>query len=194
MENLLSVIIGIGLSAACGFRVFVPMLFLSAAGYLGYLRLAPGFEWIATPAALLAFATATLLEILAYYIPWVDHLLDVLAGPAALIAGVIASASLLQGMPPLLKWGIALIGGGGMAGITQGTTMLVRAKSGLFTGGLANPLVSTMELAASIFTSLLAIFLPVLALMFLLILILVICLKTRRFVFGRSSSREPREA
>src|SRR5512136_696111 len=105
MENLLSVMIGMGLSAACGFRVFVPLLILSIAGLSGHLRLAPGFEWIASWPALLAFATATILEILAYYIPWVDHFLDMIAGPVALLAGVLASASLVKDMPPLLKWG-----------------------------------------------------------------------------------------
>jgi hypothetical protein len=188
MENLLSIMIGMGLSAACGFRVFVPMLILSIAGLTGQLPLAPGFEWIATWPALLAFATATLLEVLAYYLPWIDHLLDLVAGPAALIAGVLACASVLQDLPPLVKWSIALIGGGGMAGIIQGATTLVRLKSTLFTGGLGNPIISTLELAAAITTSLMALFLPPLGLIALLILLFFIWKKSKRFIFGRTSS------
>jgi hypothetical protein len=188
MENLLSILIGMGLSAACGFRVFVPLLILSIAGLTGQLHLAAGFEWIATWQALLAFATATVLEVLAYYIPWVDHLLDLAAGPAALVAGTLASASVIQDLPPLVKWSIVLIGGGGMAGIIQGATTLVRLKSSLFTGGLGNPIVSTLELAAAVTTSLMALFLPALGLAALLILVFFIWIKSKRFIFGRTSS------
>jgi hypothetical protein len=186
MESLLSVVIGIGLSAACGFRVFVPLLVLSVAGMTGYLRLAPGFEWIGTSPALIAFATATLLEILAYYIPWIDHLLDLVAGPAALIAGVIASASVLADLPPVAKWSVALIGGGGMAGVIQGATTLARLKSTVLTGGLGNFVISTLELAAAAITSLLALFLPLLGLALVVSLVFFIFFKSRRFLFGRS--------
>jgi len=184
MDKLLSIILGIGLSAACGFRVFVPLLLLSIFGLAGYVRLAPGFEWIGTIPALITFATATVLEVLAYYIPWVDHLLDLATGPAALVAGVIASASVLQDMPPLAKWSIALIGGGGMAGIIQGATSLARLKSTLFTGGAANFIVSTLELIAAVITSLLALFLPVLGLVVVLSLVTFIFIKSKRFLFG----------
>ncbi len=186
MENLLSIVLGIGLSAACGFRVFVPLLLLSIFGFTGYLRLAPGFQWIGTVPALIAFATATLLEILAYYIPWIDHLLDLVAGPAALLAGIIASASVLQDMPPLVKWSIALIGGGGMAGIIQGATTLIRLKSTLLTGGLGNFMISTLELIAAILASLLAIFLPLIGLALVSSLVIYIFIKSRRFLFGWS--------
>jgi hypothetical protein len=78
METILGLIIGIGLSAACGFRVFVPLLGLSLAALTGHLDLSPGFEWIGSWVAFLAFATATVLEIGAYSIPWFDHLMDTL--------------------------------------------------------------------------------------------------------------------
>lgn len=74
METLLGLMIGIGLSAACGFRVFVPLPGMSIAALSGYLSLSPEFEWIGTWPALIAFATATVLEIAAYYIPWVDNI------------------------------------------------------------------------------------------------------------------------
>ena len=76
-----------------------------------------------------AFGTATLLEIAAYYIPWFDHLLDTIATPAAVVAGMVASASVMVDLPPVLKWGVALIGGGGAAGLLQGATVLLRLKS-----------------------------------------------------------------
>ena len=103
MDAFLSLGVGLGLSAACGFRVFVPLLVASIAAQAGYLSLSPGFEWIGTPQALYAFATATLLEVLAYYIPWLDNALDAIATPAAVIAGMVARASVLTDLPPLLK-------------------------------------------------------------------------------------------
>jgi hypothetical protein len=161
MESLVNIGLGVGLSAACGFRVFVPLLFASIMGVTGWLPLAtPGTGWIATWPALITFATATLLEIFAYFIPWLDHILDTIATPAAVVAGVIVSASTMVDIPPLIRWSVALIAGGGIAGLVQGATVLARAKSTLFTGGLGNPLLAAGELAGSIITSLVAIIFP----------------------------------
>ena len=131
------------------------------------LPLAGGFAWLATTPALFAFGVATLVEIGAYYVPWVDHLLDLAAGPAAVLAGVIASASVITDLPPLLQWSVALVGGGTAAGIVQGATSLLRLGSTASTGGLGNPVVATMETAASGIMAVLAIALPVLALLLL---------------------------
>src|ERR1041385_6041987 len=102
MEPVLSFLVGVGLSAACGFRVFVPLLVVSMASSSGHLQLACGFEWMGSTAALIAFATATALEIAGYYLPWVDNLLDTVASPAAIIAGTIVTASLVADMSPFL--------------------------------------------------------------------------------------------
>ncbi|MFN8654189.1 MAG: DUF4126 domain-containing protein [Gemmatimonadales bacterium] len=160
LEGLLSIAIGLGLAAACGFRVFTPLLLAGGAAHLGYLPLASGFDWLATTPALLAFGTATLLEIGAYYIPWLDHALDLLATPAAVVAGMLAAASVVTDLPPLLKWTVTIIGGGGMAGLIQASSVLLRFKSTALTGGLANPLVATLELIGSVVTALLAILVP----------------------------------
>src|SRR6266571_8977967 len=122
METLLSICVGIGLSAACGFRVFVPLLVMSIAALSGHLTLAHGFEWIGTYPAVVAFAVATCLEIAGYYIPWVDHLLDTVATPVAIIAGTLVSASMVTDLSPFLKWTLAIIAGGGAAGMVQATT------------------------------------------------------------------------
>src|SRR5436305_11037162 len=139
METLLSVCLGIGLSAACGFRIFVPLLVMSIAALSGHLSLAHGFEWIASYPAMIAFAVATCLEIGGYYIPWLDNLLDTLASPAAIIAGTLITASLITGVSPFLKWTLAIIAGGGAAGMVQGTTVIARGASTAGTGGLGNP-------------------------------------------------------
>lgn len=162
MDPLLGIAVGIGLSAAAGFRAFVPLLLLSLAARAGSLTLSPGMEWIASDAALTAFATATILEIGAYYIPWLDTLLDSIATPAAVTAGVIAAAAMIPDLPPLLRWAIAIIAGGSAAGLVQAATVLLRLQSSLWTGGLANPAVATIEWLGAVVVSLLAIFVPLL--------------------------------
>jgi hypothetical protein len=152
----LSIALGIGLAAAVGFRVFVPMLIVSVAAYTGHLHLSSGLEWLGTAPAILMFSIAAILEILAYYIPGLDHLLDTIAAPAALIAGTVVAAAVITDLPPLLKWSTAVIAGGGAAGLTQGLTSLLRVKSTMLTGGLANPVVSTGELGGAVGVSPLA--------------------------------------
>jgi len=164
METLLSFAVGIGLSAACGFRVFVPLLAVSLASMTGHLHLSPGFEWISTYPALIAFAIATVVEVAGYYIPWVDHALDTLATPAAIVAGTIITASMATDVSPFLKWTLAVIAGGGVAGVVQGTTVLTRSASTATTGGIANPLFATIELGGAVVTSILAIVVPLIAL------------------------------
>jgi hypothetical protein len=181
-DTLLSIGIGLGLAAAAGFRVFVPLLVLSLAARVGYVPLSSGFEWIASTPALLAFGTATVLEIGAYYVPWLDNVLDTLATPAAVVAGVVASASVMTDLPPVLKWSVALIGGGAAAGVVQTSTALLRLKSTATTAGLANPILATTELVGSVTTAVLAILLPVLALFLIALVLFAIYRVSRRLV------------
>lgn len=187
--GLVSAAVGIGLAAACGFRVFVPLLIASLAAHYGHLPLAGGFEWLATLPALIALGTATALEVGAYYVPWLDHALDLVATPAAVLAGMLAAASVVTDLPPLLKWSTVIIGGGGAAGLIQGASVLLRLKSGALTGGLANPLVSTLELAGAGMTAILAILLPLLCLVLVGALLLAAFRATGRLLFGRRPAR-----
>lgn len=163
MEAALSVALGLGLAAACGFRVFVPLLVISAASYSGHLSLSGSFDWIASTPALITLIAATCLEIAAYYVPWVDHLLDTVASPAAVVAGIVASASVISGMDPYLKWTMAVIAGGGLAGAVQVVTTGTRGASLMTTAGFGNPIVSSVETGGSVVLSLLAIVAPLLA-------------------------------
>lgn len=169
MQLVMGLIVGIGLSAACGFRVFVPLLGMSIANLAGHLTLAPGFEWIGTWPALVAFFTATILEVAAYYVPWIDNLADSAATPAAVIAGTIVTASQLGDTSPFLKWALALIAGGGMCGVIQSGTVLTRAVSTGTTGGLGNFAVASLELVSSVTMTFLAIVLPVVGFVALLV-------------------------
>jgi len=184
-ETLLGITVGIGLSAACGFRVFVPLLVINLATITGHLHLAPGFEWIGSDYATIAFGTATLFEILAYYIPWLDHILDLITSPAAIIAGMVVTASMVMDISPFLRWTLAIIAGGGAAAIVQGVTVALRTKSSALTAGAGNPFVSSAELAGSIITALLALVFPVLCLILVALLCIFVIWKAGRFFFGR---------
>jgi len=162
METFLSLLVGVGLSAACGFRVFVPLLVVGIASRTGHLRLSAGFEWLGSEVALIAFAVATALEVAGYYLPWVDNFLDTLASPAAVIAGTLLTAALAADMSPFLKWTLAVIAGGGAAGLVQGATVITRGASSAGTGGLANPILATAELGGSLVTSILSLVAPML--------------------------------
>lgn len=188
LEALASVAAGLGLAAACGFRVFVPLLLAGLAGRFGYLPLAGGFEWLGTFPALLVFGSATVLEVGAYYVPWLDHALDAIATPASVVAGMVAAASVVTDLPPLLKWLVVIVGGGGGAGLIQGTSVLLRLKSSALTGGLGNPAIATLELVGAAGTALLAILLPLVALLLVIALLGFSIRSTGRLLFGRRSA------
>lgn len=146
----------------------------------GGLPLAEGFQWLSTTGALVALGTASVVEVAAYYIPVLDHLLDVVAGPLTIAAGVLASASAMANIPPGIMWPVAIIGGGGIAGLTKLMSALVRAKSSLLTAGLANPVVSTAETAGAVVTSIAAVVIPVACLLALAVALIWIGRRLRR--------------
>lgn len=179
MDTLLGLMIGIGLSAACGFRVFIPLLGMSIAVHTGHLTLSSGFEWIGSWPAMIAFGTATLLEVATYFVPWIDHLMDAVMTPAAVVAGTILTASLALDVSPFFKWSLAAIAGGGVASLVQVGTLAMRATSSGTTGGVGNPVVSTGELIASIAMTLLALLAPIVC----AVLVLWVCIWAIRKLF-----------
>lgn len=174
METILGLCIGVGLSAACGFRVFVPLLAMSIATLLGWYQPAHGFEWLALPSVCIALGFATICEIAAYYVPWVDNLLDTIATPAAVVAGTVTTMAVSSGeMSQFATWAAALIVGGGTAGVVQMSTVAARGVSTATTGGLGNFVISTGELIGSIVLSILAFIMPVLITVLVIIFIIV---------------------
>lgn len=180
METILSLCVGIGLSAACGFRVFVPLLITSLAAYSGHLTLSPGFHWIGSYPAVVTFSVATVLEVAGYYVPWVDHFLDTLATPAAIVAGTVITASFVTDVSPFLRWTLAVIAGGSAAGFVQASTVLVRGASTLTTGGLSNPLFATAELAGSVVTSVISLVAPLVTIVLVAIVVVLLTSKLAR--------------
>lgn len=159
----MSIMIGVALSATCGFRVFVPLLAVNIgtraldANGQPLIELAGGFDWLSSDIALMVFLVATLFEIGGYYIPWIDNLLDTIASPASIVAGTVITASFVTGMDPWLQWLLGVIAGGGAAGAVQATTVVARAGSTVTTGGLGNPIVASVETSGAFLGSALSI-------------------------------------
>ena len=178
----LSIVLGVALAAATGFRVFLPMLIASGAAYTGHLHLDDSFAWLGSPSALIMLSVATLIEVAAYYIPVVDNLLDVVSTPAAFIAGTIVSAAVMTDMPPMVKWTAAVIAGGGVAGLTRGLSGVLRAHSTVLTGGMGNFVLSTAELGGAVLISFLALAAPLAAIALVALLLYVAIRLLRRLL------------
>ncbi len=181
-EVFLAAVVGISLAAAVGFRIFAPMLLVGIAAKTGHLHLASGFEWLGSDVAIVMLGIAALVEVAAYFFPFFDHLLDVISGPVAMAAGTLLMASTLLEMAPWLRWSIALVAGGGAAGATHFASSFGRAASTATTGGLANPAYATGELGIATLLTVLAIALPLGALLLMIVLV-------RRLVLSLFRSR-----
>ena len=181
VQTILSVFLGIGLAASAGFRVFLPLFALSLAAHFQVIPLNESWIWVGSFPALITLGIAMIAEIFAYYIPFVDNLLDTIATPLAAIAGTAAMASTLVDLDPLITWGLAIIAGGGTATAMQGMTSVTRLASSVKTGGLGNPVVSTAETGTAITLSALSIFVPILALIIVIFIFVIAFWLYRKF-------------
>ena len=162
-ETLFSIIIGIGLAASVGFRIFVPLFALSLASFYGIIPLNESWEWVGSSTAIIILGIATIVEILAYFIPWLDNLLDTIAVPLAAVAGTAVMVATVSNLDPTITWALAIIAGGGTATAIKGSTSTTRLASTATTAGIANPIISTVETGTSIVMSVFSIFIPILA-------------------------------
>jgi hypothetical protein len=186
-EIITAVAIGLGLAASCGFRVFVPMLVASIAAKIGLFPLHEGFQWLAGWPAIISFGTATVAEILAYYIPFVDNLLDTITTPLAIGGGTLLMTSVLPVDNDFLKWVTGFIFGGGAAATIQGGSVLTRLASTKMTAGFGNAVVATGEHAAAFGTSVLAVLIPLAFAALVILLITYILLKFGKKIFKKPS-------
>ncbi|HKQ81311.1 MAG TPA: DUF4126 domain-containing protein [Steroidobacteraceae bacterium] len=191
LDIALSIALGIGLAAAVGLRVFLPLLVASAAAYTGHLQLSDNFAWLGSGPALIMLAVAATAEVLAYYIPVVDNALDVVAAPAALVAGTLVSAAVMTDVPPIVKWTTAIIAGGGVAGLTQGVTTALRAKSTALTAGLGNSVIATSEAGGALLLAGLALIAPFIAVAVVAILCWLAIRWTRKLIARMRRERAP---
>lgn len=173
-STVVALSVGLGLSAACGFRVFIPLLAMGVGARAGLIELGESWVWMSETWVIAAFGAATLIEIGGYYIPWIDNLLDTITTPSAIVAGVVVTSASLDGIDPAMQWILSVIAGGGIAGTIQFGTAATRAASSATTGGAGNPVVSTIEAGASVLFALLAILVPIVAAILVVALMIVV--------------------
>lgn len=173
-ETIISICLGIGLSASVGFRVFLPLFALSLASYFNLWELNESWQWIGSLTAVITLGVATLVEITAYYIPFIDNLLDTIAIPLATLAGTAIMVSTVVDLNPMITWALAIIAGGGTAAAIKSASGATRLKSSVITAGFGNPVVSTIETGTSIVLSIISIFLPIIALVLVIFVFYII--------------------
>jgi hypothetical protein len=190
-EIITAVAIGIGLSASCGFRVFVPMLIAAIAAKMGIFQLNEGFAWLASWPAIFCFGAATIAEILAYYVPFIDNLLDTITTPLAVGAGTLLMTSVLPVDNSMLKWITGFIVGGGAAATIQGGSVITRLASSKLTAGTGNAVVATGEHAAAFGISALSLFLPLIIAALVFLLVVYLLLKFGNKIFSLNKKKAP---
>jgi hypothetical protein len=173
-ETIISIFLGIGLAASVGFRIFLPLFALSLASYFDVWDLNENWQWIGSLAAVITFGVATLVEVFAYFIPFVDNLLDGFAVPLAAIAGTAVMVSTVADLDPVVTWSLAIIAGGGTATAIKGAGATGRLASTASTGGMGNPVVSTIETGTAIVVTAASIFFPILAAVLVIIILFII--------------------
>lgn len=181
METISAVALGIGLSASTGFRVFIPLLVAGLASHFGLFPLGESFEWMRSVPALISFGVAAVVEVLSYYIPFVDNLLDSIAVPLSVGAGTLLMTSVFPAESEWIRWIMGFVVGGGAAATIQSGSAFTRLMSTNFTAGTGNPVVSTGEGVAAAGFSVMSLFIPVLSAIILLIIIILIL----RFIYRK---------
>lgn len=173
-DTIISIFLGVGLAASVGFRVFLPLFALSLAAYFEVWQLNEDWQWIGSLTAVIVLGVATIVEIFAYFIPWVDNLLDSFAVPLAAIAGTAVMVSTVADLDPVVTWSLAIIAGGGTASAIKGAGATSRLASTAATGGLANPVVSTVETGTALLVTTASIFAPIVAAILVIIILFII--------------------
>ena len=186
-EIITAVAIGIGLSASCGFRVFVPLLVASIAAKMNLFVVNEGFQWLSSWPAIISFGTATVAEILAYYIPFIDNLLDTITTPMAVVGGTLLLTSVIPVDNEFLKWAIGFLFGGGAAATVQGGTVLTRLASTKLTAGIGNPVLATGEHVAAFGSSVLSLIIPLIIAALILLLIVYFISKYGGLIFRKKT-------
>lgn len=179
MELLAAICVGLGLSAAGGLRIFVPLLIAGLSQRLNLVELAPALSWTSSWTALCVLGLLSVAEGVGYCVPAVDHALDALSAPAGWLAGALLSVGLvapelhsslasgdhLTGLINQALYatglGAAAASGVAAAGITQATSAGGRIVSTTATGGIANPFYAAIESILATVASILAVLTPI---------------------------------
>jgi hypothetical protein len=173
-ETIISIFLGIGLAASVGFRVFLPLFVLSAASYFGMWDLNENWEWIGSLFTLITLGVATVVEVFAYFIPYLDNLLDSMALPLAALAGTAVMVATISDLDPVITWSLAIIAGGGTATAIKGASATGRIASTATTAGIGNPIISFIETTTALVVAVVSVIAPVIAIILVFMLLILI--------------------
>jgi uncharacterized protein DUF4126 len=180
LEIALQVVAGIGLASCAGLRAFLPLFLVGAAARAGLIGLGEAFGWLDSTPALVTLGTAVAAEILADKVPAVDHLLDAVGFLVKPVAGALVMASTLSDVSPLAATLLAVILGLPVAAGIHLIKAKARFLSTTGTLGLANPVISLAEDAATLAGSVLSILLPISVLAIGVLVLTVLAFRRRR--------------
>ncbi len=172
-HTISAVALGIALSACCGFRVFIPLLITSITVYNHWFVLPGNMHWMGSGFSVACFAAASVIEVGAYYFPFLVNILDTVAAPLAVAAGTMLAHALIP-FPegePFLRWVMAFVAGGATAGTIHIGTGIWRLFSTKATLGTGNPVLATGENAAAIAGAIASFFIPLIMSIVMLLIV-----------------------
>lgn len=185
MDLATAILTGLGLAAAAGLNAYIPLVIVGFLQYFDVVDFGAPFDNLANPWVLGVLVVLLLVEILADKVPAVDSVNDVIQTVVRPAAGAIlfaANANVVTDVHPALALGAGLL----LAGGVHTAKATVRPVVTAATGGLGNPVVSTIEDIVALVVSVLSILLPVLTFIALVALVIVIWRKWRRYKAQRT--------
>jgi hypothetical protein len=182
MDVLISICVGVSLSASAGLRAFMPLFVAGLLARYDWLDLGDSFVWLSQTPALIALGVAMVVEMAADKIPALDHALDLVQGPVRTGAGMVIFGAVVAELPTWATALSAIVAGGGTAATVHATKSAVRVGSTATTGGVANPVLSIGEDLTALLTSVLSILVAVAAVIFAVVTLFVGVFAARRLV------------
>ena len=184
-DALPTLALAVALAACAGLRAWLPLLLAGALSRAGWLQLGESFRFLGSNKALTIFAIATAIELIGDKIPAVDHALDLLGTPLRPAAGALLAASVLGLVTdPLTSVVLGTALGAPAALVPHAAKSVLRAASTTLTAGLANPVLSVMEDAATLMLFAIAVLVPLVVIAMLAVMLYLVA---RRFRHSRTA-------
>ncbi|MDZ8276171.1 DUF4126 domain-containing protein [Microbacterium aquimaris] len=188
---MLEFLVGTGLAASAGLNAWMPLLVLGLADrLLPAVTLPASWAWLSSDIALWIIGALLVFEIIADKVPAVDTLNDVLqtvvrpaSGGIVFGAGASAETVSVTDTESLFSdpsW-VPILTGMAIALAVHGVKAAFRPVANAATGGIAAPVVSTVEDVSALLLAVLAIVVPVLAALALVAGVAAMVVAIRRF-------------
>ncbi len=176
MNILLDLASAFGLSTSAGLNAYIPLLTLAVlARFTSLAQLEEPWSALTNGWIIGIIVVLLAVDILADKIPVVDSINDIIQTVVRPTAGAILFAATTQSsiqVHPLLAMGCGVLLAGGVHVVKSGARPVLTAT----TGGVANPIVSTIEETLSVVTAFIAIIFPYLIVIWGVLLVVLIAL------------------